>query len=123
MTLTKTDLAAMLHEKIGLSKRESNAMVDMFFEEIRSALEAGEQVQLSNFGHFRLRCKRQRPGRNPKTGEVVPITAKRVVTFHVSRKITAALEQARGKRQRTTNKDSQRTIPGEMPEEQLAEKV
>lgn len=123
MTLTKAELAAILHEKIGLSKLEAKAMVDRFFEEIRSALEAGEAVQLSNFGHFRLRNKLARPGRNPKTRESVPITARRVVTFHASNKLTAALEQAREKRQRTTSKDSERSIPGEMPEEQLAEKV
>lgn len=95
MSLTKADLAAMIYEKIGLSKVESKDMVDGFFEEIRSALQAGEPVMLSNFGHFQLQNKPQRPGRNPKTGEAVPVTARRVVTFRAARKLIDAVETAR----------------------------
>ena len=81
MTLTKAELADMLFEKVGLNKREAKDMVETFFEEIRLALENGESVKLSGFGNFQLRDKPQRPGRNPKTGEEIPITARRVVTF------------------------------------------
>jgi integration host factor subunit alpha len=93
MTLTKAELADMLFDKIGLNKREAKEMVEGFFEEIRIALERGEEVKLSGFGNFQLREKPQRPGRNPKTGEEIPITARRVVTFHASQKLKAAVEQ------------------------------
>src|SRR6266705_2489956 len=76
MTLTKAELADMLFEKVGLNKREAKDMVETFFEEIRLALENGESVKLSGFGNFQLRDKPQRPGRNPKTGEEIPITAR-----------------------------------------------
>jgi integration host factor subunit alpha len=91
MTLTKAELAALLFEKVGLNKRESMDMVEAFFEEIRAKLESGDGVNLSGFGHFQLRDKPQRPGRNPKTGEEVPISARRVVTFHASQKLKAAV--------------------------------
>jgi integration host factor subunit alpha len=87
MTLTKAELADLLFEKIGLNKRESKDMVEAFFDEIRISLERGEIVKLSGFGNFQLRDKSQRPGRNPRTGEDIPITARRVVTFHVSQKL------------------------------------
>ncbi|MDR0378864.1 MAG: integration host factor subunit alpha [Candidatus Accumulibacter sp.] len=87
MTLTKAELADLLSEKIGLNKREAKDMVEAFFDEIRSTLEEGEIVKLSGFGNFQLRDKSQRPGRNPRTGEDIPITARRVVTFHVSQKL------------------------------------
>jgi integration host factor subunit alpha len=93
MTLTKAELADMLFEKVGFSKREAKDMVEAFFEEVRTALEAGEGVKLSGFGNFQLRDKPQRPGRNPKTGEEIPITARRVVTFHASQKLRARVEQ------------------------------
>ena len=86
MTLTKAELADLLFEKVGLNKREAKDMVEAFFEEIRGALERGESVKLSGFGNFQLRDKPQRPGRNPKTGEEIPISARRVVTFHASQK-------------------------------------
>ena len=92
MTLTKAELADFLFEKVGLNKREANDMVETFFEEIRAALENGDSVKLSGFGNFQLRNKPQRPGRNPKTGEEIPITARRVVTaayFGSSRRIDA----------------------------------
>jgi integration host factor subunit alpha len=88
-TLTKAVLAELLFEQIGLNKREAQDMVDTFFDEIRNALEGGETVKLSGFGNFQLRDKQQRPGRNPKTGEVVPIPARRVVTFHACQSLKA----------------------------------
>jgi integration host factor subunit alpha len=84
MTLTKADLAETLSEKVGLNQRESKEMVEAFFKEISDCLEHGDGVKLSGFGNFQLRDKPQRPGRNPKTGEEIPITARRVVTFHAS---------------------------------------
>ena len=95
MTLTKAELADLLFEKVGLNKREAKDMVEAFFEEIRGALERGESVKLSGFGNFQLRDKPQRPGRNPKTGEEIPISARRVVTFHASQKLKAMVEKAR----------------------------
>ncbi|MBI5908026.1 MAG: integration host factor subunit alpha [Burkholderiales bacterium] len=92
MTLTKADLADLLFEKVGLNKREATDMVEAFFDETRLALESGDGVKLSGFGNFDLREKPQRPGRNPKTGEAVAITARRVVTFHASAKLKAAVE-------------------------------
>ena len=76
-TLTKAELADLLFEQVGLNKREAKDMVEGFFEEIRTALECGDSVKLSGFGNFQLRDKPQRPGRNPKTGEEIPITARR----------------------------------------------
>ncbi|PIV88101.1 MAG: integration host factor subunit alpha [Hydrogenophilales bacterium CG17_big_fil_post_rev_8_21_14_2_50_63_12] len=94
MTLTKAELANLLFEKVGLNKREAKEMVETFFEEVRTALEQGDSVKLSGFGNFQLREKPQRPGRNPKTGEEMPITARRVVTFHASQKLKAMVEEA-----------------------------
>lgn len=94
MTLTKAELANLLFENVGLNKREAKEMVEAFFEEVRTALEGGESVKLSGFGNFQLRDKPQRPGRNPKTGEEMPITARRVVTFHASQKLKAMVEAA-----------------------------
>ncbi len=98
LTLTKAELADMLFERLGLNKRESKDMVDDFFEEIRTALSRGDDVKLSSFGIFQLREKKQRPGRNPKTGEAIPIKARRVVTFHASQKLKAMVEVAHGHR-------------------------
>ncbi|UVW30405.1 integration host factor subunit alpha [Massilia sp. H6] len=92
-TLTKAELAELLFEQVGLNKREAKDMVETFFDEIRNALERGEAVKLSGFGNFQLRDKPQRPGRNPKTGEEIPITARRVVTFHASQKLKAMVEE------------------------------
>ena len=93
MTLTKAELADLLFEKVGLNKREAKDMVDSFYEEVRTALQNGNGVKLSGFGNFQLRDKPQRPGRNPKTGEEVKITARRVVTFHASQKLKAMVEK------------------------------
>ena len=92
-TLTKAELADLLFEKVGFNKREAKDMVESFFEEVRTALERGEGVKLSGFGNFQLRDKPQRPGRNPKTGEESPITARRVVTFHASQKLKALVDK------------------------------
>jgi integration host factor subunit alpha len=92
MTVTKAALAITLFEQLGLNKREANDMVDHFFEEIASALEAGDCVKLSGFGNFMLREKPPRPGRNPKTGQEIPISARRVVTFHASSKLRALIK-------------------------------
>lgn len=96
MALTKADMAERLFEELGLNKREAKEMVETFFEEIRQALEKGEQVKLSGFGNFDLREKKQRPGRNPKTGEEIPISARRVVTFRPGQKLKARVEAYAG---------------------------
>lgn len=92
MALTKADLAETLFNELGLNKREAKEFVELFFEKIRSALENGEQVKLSGFGNFGLRNKNPRPGRNPKTGEEIPISARRVVTFRASHKLKERVE-------------------------------
>lgn len=96
MTLTKAELSDLLFEKVGLNKREAKDLVETFFEEIRAALERGESVKLSGFGNFQVRDKPQRPGRNPKTGEEIPISARRVVTFHASQKLKSLVEKNYG---------------------------
>ena len=92
MALTKADIAETLFNEVGLSKRESKEMVETFFEEIRSSLEDNKQVKISGFGNFDLRDKAERPGRNPKTGEDIPISARRVVTFKPGQKLKANIE-------------------------------
>ena len=87
MTVTKMELANLLFDELGLNKREAKEFVELFFEEIRSALENGDNVKFSGFGSFSVRDKPQRPGRNPKTGEEIPVSARRVVTFKASQKI------------------------------------
>lgn len=94
--LTKADMAEKLYQELGLNKREAKELVEMFFEEIRAALESGQQVKLSGFGNFDLRDKNQRPGRNPKTGEEIPISARRVVTFRPGQKLKARVEAYAG---------------------------
>lgn len=93
-TLTKAELADLIFTKVGLNKREAKDMVEAFFEQIRMQLESGGSVKLSGFGNFQLRDKPQRPGRNPKTGEEIPITARRVVTFHPSQKLKTVVEKS-----------------------------
>lgn len=92
MALAKVDLAEVLYQQLGFNKREAKEFVDTFFEEIRASLESGEQVKLSGFGNFELRDKGQRPGRNPKTGEEVPISPRRVVTFRPGQKLRKRVE-------------------------------
>lgn len=96
MALTKADMAEMLYEELGLNKREAKELVEIFFEEIRVALENGSNVKLSGFGNFILRDKSQRPGRNPKTGEEIPISARRVVTFRPGQKLKQRVENYAG---------------------------
>ena len=93
MTLTKAELTDSLFEKIGLNKHDAKSIVESYFEEIRTQLESGEIVKLSGFGNFQIRDKPQRPGRNPKTGEDIPISARRVVTFHPSAKLKNLVEK------------------------------
>ena len=92
MALTKADFAESLFDELGLNKREAKEMVDLFFEEIKNSLEQGKQVKISGFGKFGLRDKTGRPGRNPKTGEDIPITARRVATFRPGQKLKARVD-------------------------------
>ncbi len=92
-TLTKAELAELLFERVGLNKREAKDLIEIFFEEIREVLARGDTVKLSGFGNFQVRDKPPRPGRNPKTGEKIPIAARRVVTFHASQKLKSTVEQ------------------------------
>ena len=96
MALTKANMAENLFEELGLNKREAKELVEVFFEEVRLALEEGEEVKLSGFGNFTLRNKNQRPGRNPKTGEEIPISARRVVTFRPGQKLKTRVEDYAG---------------------------
>ncbi len=94
MALTKAEVSEHLYEQLGLSKRDAKLMVEEFFEEIRTSLEAGDQVKLSGFGNFDLRTKNERPGRNPKTGEDIPISARKVVTFRPGQKLKNRVEES-----------------------------
>ena len=91
-TLTKAELAELLFERLGLNKRESKDMVEAFFEIVHATLVEGEDVKLSGFGNFNIRRKAPRPGRNPRTGEAIPIKARNVVTFHASHKLKAIVQ-------------------------------
>ncbi len=99
MALTKAEMADKLYEELVLNKREAKEIVELFFSEIRAALEDGSQVKLSGFGNFDLRIKNERPGRNPKTGEESPISARRVVTFRPGQKLKARVEAYAGSSQ------------------------
>ena len=90
--LTKAQLADLLFDQIGLNKRESKDMVDAFFDLISERLAQGQDVKLSGFGNFQIRTKAPRPGRNPRTGEAIPIQARRVVTFHASSKLKEQIQ-------------------------------
>ena len=92
MAITKAELAVSLHEELGLNKRESKEFVEQFFETIKVALEDGSSVKLSGFGNFEIRDKKSRPGRNPKTGESVAVSARRVVTFKSGQKLKSRVE-------------------------------
>lgn len=94
--LTKADLAQRICDDLGLNKREARVLVDLFFETLRQALESGDPVKLSGFGNFNLRDKNQRPGRNPKTGQEIPITARRVVTFRAGQRLKRRVESYAG---------------------------
>ena len=99
VALTKAEMAEKLFDELGLNKREAKEIVDLFFEEMRASLEANEHIKLSGFGNFDLRDKGQRPGRNPKTGEEIPVSARRVVTFRPGQKLKARVEAYAGPRQ------------------------
>lgn len=96
MGLTKAELAKRLFEDVGLNKREAKEFVDAFFDALRESLELGEQIKLSGFGNFDLRRKNQRPGRNPKTGQEIPISARTVVTFRPGQKLKERVEAYAG---------------------------
>jgi integration host factor subunit alpha len=91
-TLTKADLAELLFDRLGLNKRESKDMVEAFFEIVHGTLVEGTDVKLSGFGNFNIRRKAPRPGRNPRTGEAIPIKARHVVTFHASHKLKSIVQ-------------------------------
>jgi integration host factor subunit alpha len=91
-TVTKNELSEALFDQVGLNKREAKDMIDAFFDRIGQSLEAGVEVKISGFGNFQLRNKSARPGRNPKTGQMIPIAARRVVTFHASQKLKDVVE-------------------------------
>ena len=91
-TVTKNELSEALFDQVGLNKREAKDMIDAFFNRIGASLGAGVEVKISGFGNFQLRNKSARPGRNPKTGELIPIDARRVVTFHASQKLKDVVE-------------------------------
>ena len=96
MTMTKAELSQTLADTLGLNKRESKEIVEDFFGQIGEILQSGEDVKLSGFGNFELRDKSPRPGRNPRTGEDVPITARRVVTFKPGQKLRALVDEHQG---------------------------
>ena len=96
MALTKAEMAERLYEDVGLNKREAKEFVDAFFDAMREALEQGRQIKLSGFGNFDLRRKNQRPGRNPKTGQQIPISARTVVTFRPGQKLKERVEAYSG---------------------------
>nr|WP_310385025.1 integration host factor subunit alpha [Roseateles sp.] len=91
-TLTKAELAELLFDKLGLNKRESKDMVEAFFDIIHRSLVRGDEVKLTGFGNFTIRRKAPRPGRNPRTGEAIPIKARDVVTFHASNKLKGLVQ-------------------------------
>ena len=118
MNATKATLATILFEQIGLNRREANDLVERFFEEIAAALEAGDCVKLSGFGDFTLREKPPRPGRNPKTGQEIPILARRVVTFHPSSKLRALIKPPTRYEQATVGQTGRRvavSYAGQVP--------
>ena len=92
MTLTKADLADNLANKFNLNKNDAKDFIDLLFEELRDSLSKGDAVKLSGFGNFSVRDKNPRPGRNPRTGEEILVTARRVVTFHPGQKLKASVE-------------------------------
>ena len=99
MAVTKAVLAERLYTQLGLNKREAKEIVELFFEELKSALEAGDSVKISSFGNFGLRDKSERPGRNPKTGKEIPISARRIVAFRPGQKLKARVEAYAGTKQ------------------------
>jgi len=105
--ITKADLAENLFKVLGLNKTEAKEIVEANFEEICLALEQGVEIKISGFGNFKLRDKKQRPGRNPRTGKTIPVMPRRVVTFHTGQKLKARIEEYVGTTENTSSKDSQ----------------
>ena len=99
MTITKNSLVEVIHDEVGLNKREAKEFIEEFFEMIKGTLEEGNDIKFSGFGNFTLREKVARPGRNPKTGEEIPIKARRVVTFHSSQKLKSNVEESNSGKQ------------------------
>jgi len=97
MALTKADISEHLFNSVTLTKRDAKDMVELYFQYICKALESGQQVKLSGFGNFELHDKNERPGRNPKTGEAIPVSARRVVTFRGGQKLRAKVEVYKGR--------------------------
>src|ERR1700722_16450687 len=97
MALTKADISEQLFQEIGLTKRESKEIVELYFKKLAKALQNGQQVKLSGYGNYELHDKNERPGRNPKTGEEIPVSARRVVTFRSGQKLRARVEKYAGK--------------------------
>ncbi len=102
MALTKADIAEHLFNGIGLTKREAKEIVEIYFQQVCTALESAQQVKLSGFGNFELHDKNERPGRNPKTGESIPVSARRVVTFRSGQKLRARVEVYTGNETQNT---------------------
>jgi integration host factor subunit alpha len=96
MALTKADLANKLREVLGMNKPDARFLVEQFFTEIKASLERGQAVKLSGFGNYELKEKKPRPGRNPKTGEDIAVTARRVVTFKPGQKLKRRVDRVRG---------------------------
>ena len=109
--LTKAHLAELLFEQIGLNKRESKEMIDAFFELISERLVEGKDVKISGFGNFQIRTKAPRPGRNPRTGEAIPIEARRVVTFHASHKLKDQIQGRSSAAQDASSTSSEENAP------------
>jgi integration host factor subunit alpha len=97
MALTKADISEQLFQDVGLTKRESKEIVELYFKQLAKALQNGNQVKLSGYGNYELHDKNERPGRNPKTGEEIPVSARRVVTFRSGQKLRARVEKYAGK--------------------------
>ena len=115
--LTKAKMADQLFDELGLNKREAKEIVELFFDEIRDSLERNVQVKLSGFGNFDLREKGERSGRNPKTGEEIPITARRVVTFRPGQKLKARVEAYAGQEE-AGQEDAEQQEVGQTAEQQ-----
>lgn len=91
-TLTKADMVQHLTIRLRMSRQDARLLVDKFFDELSQTLASGTEVKLSGFGNFELKDKKSRPGRNPKTGEVVPVKARRVVTFKAGQKLRGEIK-------------------------------
>lgn len=98
-TLTKADIVDHLTIRLRMTRQDARFLVDTFFKEISQSLAAGKEVKLSGFGNFELKDKKSRPGRNPKTGEEIPVKARRVVTFKAGQKFRSEIQSERSHKQ------------------------